>query len=290
MDKILLVDDETDIEILAKQKFRKEITSGVFEILFSHNAHDALELLEKEPDIAVVISDLNMPGMDGLTFLDKLKTLNPAIKTIVVSAYGDMKTIRTAMNTGVFDFITKPVDFKDLGDVIIRSLALYHSSHSPLYTYQRMLESSLPNEVELTYNSQEKALLWDAFSLNPSQIDLMGFAILPSPLLSDIAFGAVHGIVKTVLRKGPLSLNEIHEIIYKIIPSLKTTFFIGQYCKVSQEFSYETNGEFMVQHQRSGRRSPLPASQAALLALGDVLILQHPFSPSTLSMTPIHEG
>lgn len=285
MDKILLVDDESDIEILARQKFRKEISEGIFEILFVQNALDALVLLGKVPDIAVVISDLNMPGMDGLTFLDKLKTLNPVIKTIVVSAYGDIKTIRAAMNTGVFDFITKPVDFKDLGDVIIRSLALYHANSSPLDAYQRILERSFPNGVELTHDAQAKALLWDAFLLDPSQIILMGFCILPSPFSTDIAVGVVHGIFKTVLKEGlSLSLAEIEEKIHKIIPSLKPTLLIGRYCKTSHEFSYQTNGEFNVQYQESGQSTPLPSSKMTLLALGDEIVLQHSLFPSCLSI------
>lgn len=130
MEKILLVDDETDLELLVKQKFRKQISTGVFELLFAHNALDALDILEQEPQIAIVISDINMPGMDGLTLLKKAKEFNPAIKTIVVSAYGDVKTFRAAMNAGVFDFITKPIDFHDLGDTISRALILYRAAPS----------------------------------------------------------------------------------------------------------------------------------------------------------------
>lgn len=132
MEKFLFVDDEVDIEFLAKQKFRKQIADGVFQLLFSQHGEDALGMIAKDPHIAVVIIDLNMPGMDGFTLLDKLKEVNPSIKTIIVSAYGDMKTVRRAMNKGAFDFITKPVDFKDLEDVMIRSLALYkEKQHHP---------------------------------------------------------------------------------------------------------------------------------------------------------------
>lgn len=132
MNKILMVDDEVDIEFLARQKFRKQTTEGLFELLFSQSGYDALEFIQSDPHIAVVIVDLNMPGMDGFTLLDKLKELNPYIKAIVVSAYSDTKTIRTAMNKGAFDFLTKPVDFNALSDVILRSLALYRESPPPL--------------------------------------------------------------------------------------------------------------------------------------------------------------
>lgn len=130
MGKILLVDDEVDIEFLARQKFRKQITNGVFDFIFAQNGLDALEHIHNDPAIAVVVLDLNMPGMDGFTLLDKLKEFNPAIKAIVVSAYSDTKTFRTAMNKGAYDFVTKPVDFKDLEDVIMRSLALYKAASS----------------------------------------------------------------------------------------------------------------------------------------------------------------
>jgi DNA-binding NtrC family response regulator len=128
MEKVLFVDDEEDIEFLAKQKFRKQISTGAFKLLFSQNGEDALALVQQDPHIAVVIVDLNMPGMDGFTLLDKLKEVNPTLKTIIVSAYSDMKTFRRAMNKGAYDFITKPVDFADLENVMIRVLELYRES------------------------------------------------------------------------------------------------------------------------------------------------------------------
>lgn len=133
MEKILLVDDETDFELLTKQKFRTQISAGIFDLLFSHNGDDALEYIQSNPGIAVVISDINMPGMDGLTLLHKIRAFNPAIKTIVISAYGDVKTFRSAMNAGAFDFITKPIDFQDLQDTINRALALYHNPSALTY-------------------------------------------------------------------------------------------------------------------------------------------------------------
>jgi len=114
MAKILVVDDETDLEILIKQKFRKEIRQKEYEFLFAINGKDALEKLLEDPEVDIVLSDINMPEMDGLTLLSKLNELSPLIQSVIVSAYGDMENIRTAMNRGAFDFITKPIDFKDL--------------------------------------------------------------------------------------------------------------------------------------------------------------------------------
>ena len=114
MAKILVVDDETDLESLIKQKFRQKIRERHYEFVFASNGRHALEQLVTHTDVDVVLSDINMPEMDGLTLLTKLSEENNILKSVIVSAYGDMENIRTAMNRGAFDFITKPVNFEDL--------------------------------------------------------------------------------------------------------------------------------------------------------------------------------
>lgn len=114
MAKILVVDDETDLEVLIKQKFRQKIREREYEFVFAGNGKNALEQLEQHGDVDVVLSDINMPEMDGLTLLSKLNEQNGLFKSVIVSAYGDMENIRIAMNRGAFDFITKPVNFEDL--------------------------------------------------------------------------------------------------------------------------------------------------------------------------------
>ena len=114
MTKILVADDEADLETLIKQKFRQKIREQQYEFVFAINGNDALDKMLLHPDIAIVLSDINMPEMDGLTLLTKLNEANPLTKTVMVSAYGDMDNIRTAMNRGAFDFVTKPVNFEDL--------------------------------------------------------------------------------------------------------------------------------------------------------------------------------
>jgi YesN/AraC family two-component response regulator len=114
MSKILVVDDEADLEILIKQKFRQKIREKKYVFVFAENGKTALEKIKESPDVDIVLSDINMPVMDGLTLLTKLNEQNSLIKSVIVSAYGDMQNIRTAMNRGAFDFITKPVDFEDL--------------------------------------------------------------------------------------------------------------------------------------------------------------------------------
>lgn len=124
MAKILVVDDETDLEALIKQKFRRQIREQQYTFSFASDGNDALKKIEQEPDIDIVLSDINMPGMDGLTLVGKLNEDNPLIKSIIVSAYGDMENIRTAMNRGAYDFLCKPVNFEDL-DVTIQKTIRY---------------------------------------------------------------------------------------------------------------------------------------------------------------------
>src|ERR1700733_2662460 len=98
MAKILVADDETDLEVLIKQKFRQKIRERKYEFIFAINGRDALEKIQQHPDVDMLLCDINMPEMDGLTLLSRLNISNPLIKSVMVSAYGDMDNIRTAMN------------------------------------------------------------------------------------------------------------------------------------------------------------------------------------------------
>jgi class 3 adenylate cyclase len=109
---ILVVDDEPDLEALILQKFRRQIRDGAVAFVFARDGVEALQSIEDRPDVDMVVSDINMPRMDGLTLLQKLQEAEKS--TVIVSAYGDMSNIRTAMNRGAFDFLTKPIDFGDL--------------------------------------------------------------------------------------------------------------------------------------------------------------------------------
>jgi adenylate cyclase len=120
--QILVVDDEPDVETLVLQKFRRQIKDGAVNFLFAHDGVEALTALRANGAIDLVVTDINMPRMDGLTLLQKLQESDENISTIVVSAYGDMANIRTAMNRGAFDFVTKPIDFLDLETTIAKTL------------------------------------------------------------------------------------------------------------------------------------------------------------------------
>jgi adenylate cyclase len=120
--QILVVDDEPDLEALIVQKFRRQIGSGAMSFHFARDGVEALEALKSNGDIDLVVTDINMPRMDGLSLLQKLQENEEKLSTIVVSAYGDMANIRTAMNRGAFDFVTKPIDFPDLEATISKTL------------------------------------------------------------------------------------------------------------------------------------------------------------------------
>jgi adenylate cyclase len=121
--KILAVDDEPDFELLITQRFRRQIREQEFEFRFAHHGEEALATLSAEPDIDLMLLDINMPVMDGLTLLSELRERQLEVQAIIVSAYGDMTNLRTAMNRGAFDFVTKPVDLRDLEITVRKALA-----------------------------------------------------------------------------------------------------------------------------------------------------------------------
>src|SRR5262245_50461135 len=120
--RVLVVDDEPDLEALVLQKFRHQIRDGTIAFLFARDGVEALATLKANGGIDLVVTDINMPRMDGLSLLQKLQESEEYISTIIVSAYGDMGNIRSAMNRGAFDFVTKPIDFRDLETTIAKTI------------------------------------------------------------------------------------------------------------------------------------------------------------------------
>ncbi|MDX1587004.1 MAG: response regulator, partial [Balneolaceae bacterium] len=158
--KIMVVDDEPDLQMLILQKFRKKIHNDDYEFYFAENGKEALDLLNGTSDISLILSDINMPKMDGLTLLQKLQEMEEqALKTVIVSAYGDMENIRTAMNRGAFDFVTKPIDFSDLEVTIERGLKEIHYIRENLR--QRNLLSSVQQDLDTASRIQQKILPQD---------------------------------------------------------------------------------------------------------------------------------
>ena len=154
--RILVVDDEPDLEPLILQRMRRKIRSGSYSFEFARNGVEALEVLNEHNDIDMVVSDINMPQMDGLTLLEQIPKVDPDIRSIIISAYGDMKNIRTAMNRGAFDFVTKPLDFEDLQVTIDRTLRHLEEWREALASRDKLV--ALQNELDLASSTQQSIL------------------------------------------------------------------------------------------------------------------------------------
>ena len=163
--RILVVDDEPDLEPLMLQRMRRDIRSGRYKFVFAQNGVEALEKLRQENNIDMVLSDINMPQMDGLTLLEQIPKVDPNIRSVIISAYGDMKNIRAAMNRGAFDFVTKPVDFEDLQLTIDRTLRNMAEWREALQSRDRLVARQ--NELDVARGMQQ-SILPTRFPKDPS--------------------------------------------------------------------------------------------------------------------------
>jgi len=177
--KILSVDDEMDLELLLTQYFRRKIRKGEYEFVFAHNGLEALTMMVKHPDIEIILSDINMPEMDGLTLLAKVNEMrNPALKVIMVSAYGDMGNIRQAMNNGAFDFATKPIDLDDLSVTIEKAIEQIDYVHQMQKEHSQL--ESLKGDLAIASEIQQ-AILPRVFPPFPEDSDKMDIAASMTP-------------------------------------------------------------------------------------------------------------
>ena len=171
--KILSVDDETDLELLLTQYFRRQIRKGQYEFYFAHNGLEALTILLNQKDIDIILSDINMPEMDGLTLLTKINEMqNPALKCIMVSAYGDMGNIRSAMNNGAFDFATKPIDLDDLSVTIEKAIEQIDYIKKAQEEHSQL--ESLKTDLAVAAEIQQAILprIFPPFPENEQELDL----------------------------------------------------------------------------------------------------------------------
>ena len=228
--KILVVDDETDLEVLIKQKFRKQIRQKEYVFIFAINGKDALEKLLTDPDTDIVLSDINMPEMDGLTLLTKLSELNPLLKSVMVSAYGDMDNIRTAMNRGAFDFITKPIDFQDLTITMERTLkhtrqikdtlkAIKENNILKMYVDENVLNFMGSQEYESTIMANENIEATVMF------IDLCGFTAISENTTPDVVVTMLNAYFDVMVKE--IIAQEGH--IDKFIGDAIMAVFRGDY-------------------------------------------------------------
>jgi sigma-B regulation protein RsbU (phosphoserine phosphatase) len=177
--KILSVDDEMDLELLLTQYFRRKIRKGEYEFVFAHNGLEALTMMVKHPDIEIILSDINMPEMDGLTLLAKINEMrNPALRVIMVSAYGDMGNIRQAMNNGAFDFATKPIDLDDLSVTIEKAIAQINYVHEMQKEHTQL--ESLKGDLAVAGEIQQ-AILPRIFPPFPDKADKLDIAASMTP-------------------------------------------------------------------------------------------------------------
>ncbi|MBZ0327938.1 MAG: response regulator [Altibacter sp.] len=230
MSKILVVDDEADLETLIKQKFRKQIRGGEYEFYFAENGRVALEKLVVEPEIDIVMSDINMPEMDGLTLLTKLTESNPLIKSVIVSAYGDMENIRTAMNRGAFDFITKPINFEDLTLTMEKTLkhakqvketlkAIKENNILKMYVDENVLNFMGNKEFESTIMSN------DTIEATVMFIDICGFTAISETATPDTVVSMLNSYFDEMVKE----IMEQEGYIDKFIGDAIMAVFKGDY-------------------------------------------------------------
>jgi sigma-B regulation protein RsbU (phosphoserine phosphatase) len=271
--KILVVDDEPDLQELIRQKFRNKIKANEYEFHFAENGVQALEKIANDGAIDLILTDINMPVMDGLTLLSKINDLNnKLLKSVIVSAYGDMENIRTSMNRGAYDFITKPIDLKDLEITIEKSLKeieeykLILSSQTKLIALQQELDianviqtSILPKTFPPFPDRKEFDIYAKMIPAKEVGGDLYDFFLIDKYRLG-VVIGDVSGkgiaaallmaVCKTLLKatayKGiPADniLSEVNNILFEESPSnMFVTVFYGVLDTRSGAFEYSNGG------------------------------------------------
>ncbi len=174
--RILSVDDEQDMEALIRMNFRRQIRKGIFDFVFAHSAQEALNMLSEVAEIGVVLSDINMPEMDGLTMLEKIKKLDRTdLKVLMVSAYGDMDNLRAAMNRGAFDFVTKPISFEDLELTLNKTIEHVAQQRSMLDEHDHLV--AIQQDLSVARELQQ-SILPKIFPPFPDRSDFDIYAIM----------------------------------------------------------------------------------------------------------------
>ncbi|MCU0387507.1 MAG: response regulator [Chitinophagaceae bacterium] len=218
MAKILVADDEADLEVLIKQKFRRQIREAQFEFLFALNGLEALERLKQNPDIDMVLTDINMPEMDGLTLLQKIHEVNPILQAVIVSAYGDMDNIRTAMNRGAFDFITKPVNFEDLEITMNKTLEHVKQLRTTLQAIKEnnILKMYVDENVLRFMNREEfgsNLVKSETIEATAVFIDICGFTSISETRPADEVVNLLNTIFDIIVKEIILQDGQIDKFI-----------------------------------------------------------------------------
>ena len=308
--RILMVDDEEDLELLVRQRFRRRIRKGEYEFLFAHNGKEALEALDENPDIRLVLSDINMPVMDGLTLLGQLDESKPEVKAVIISAYGDMDNIRTAMNRGAFDFVTKPVDFNDLQITIDKTLKHIRALETALKNRDRLVAirqeldvakqvqlSGVPAELPVAEDFGVHAVMnpakeiggdfYDFFQLDEHRLGLV---------IADVSDKGVPAALFTMITRALLKsssrrhdspsrcLHEVNEFVSQDNDAcMLVTVFYGVLDLTDGSFRYSNGGHNPPRHlTKEGKVNELPLTGDFALGVAD----GHDFGEKTISISP----
>jgi sigma-B regulation protein RsbU (phosphoserine phosphatase) len=268
--QVLVVDDEEDLELLVRQKFRRRIRDGELKFLFAHNGKEALETLAENPEVYLVLSDINMPVMDGLTMLGQLADSEQDVQAVIVSAYGDMKNIRTAMNRGAFDFLTKPIDFNDLEATIEKGIKHVQALQIALDTRDRLValkqELEMAREVQMSLQPAEipasethdvKAViiparevggdLYDFFYIDEPRIGLVIADVSGKGVPASLFTTVTRALLRAAVSRGYSSpddcLTMVNELLCESNPScIFITLFFGVLDLRTGELSYSNAG------------------------------------------------
>ncbi len=308
--RVLVVDDEEDLELLVRQKFRRRIRKKELDFLFANNGMEALEALEANPDVHLVLSDINMPVMDGLSLLNQLSSIRPDVQAVIVSAYGDMTNIRTAMNRGAFDFLTKPIDFNDLEITIektikhVQAMQLALESRDRLVAIKQELEvarqvqdSVQPKKLPDTQTHQVSALIipareiggdfYDYFYLDDSHLgvviaDVAGKGV-PAALFTMVTRALLKASLQSFLSPSQC-LSLVNDLLCEGNDScIFITLFFGVLDIGTGEFRYSNAGHNPPRLVHSnGEVMELP--QTGNLVLG--IMAGHEFKDEHIQMSP----
>lgn len=312
--KILVVDDEPDLQDLINLKFRNKIKTLEYEFYFAVNGAEALEIIRRNTAIDLVLTDINMPVMDGLTLLSKINELNnKLLRSIIVSAYGDMQNIRMAMNRGAYDFITKPIDLQDLEITIEKSLKeieeykLILSAQTKLIALQQELNianviqtSILPKTFPAFPGRKEFDIyarmiparevggdLYDFFFIDKYRLGVVIGDVSGKGIASALLMAVSKTLIRSTAFKGipaDAVLTEVNDIIVDESPAnMFVTVFYGILDTRSGLFEYSTAGHYPpVKISNTGTTAPLYSSGGFLLGAKKHIIYQ----PDSLILQP----
>ncbi len=271
--KILVVDDEPDLQQLILQKFRNKIKAKEYEFSFAANGAEALDKIASDGTINLILTDINMPVMDGLTLLSKINELdNKLLRSVIVSAYGDMENIRTAMNRGAYDFITKPIDLKDLEITVEKSLKEIEHYKLALLSREKLI--SIKKELDIATTIQTSILpkifpafpgrkefdiyakmipakevggdLYDFFLIDKNRLGVIIGDVSGKGIASALLMAVCKSLLKATALKGMPAdnvLNEVNNILVDESPSnMFVTLLYGILDTRNGNFEYSNAG------------------------------------------------